>query len=81
MATTTMVRMMQSTAAASQGSLLTVARGRALAGRRARVDHLDRSSSWEPVLRNAAILEHQNSVHAAHQPELVRYDEGSAAFG
>src|SRR5215210_4588396 len=33
------------------------------------------------VLSDAAVLDHEDPVHAAHQPELVRDDEGGAAPG
>src|SRR5918997_1958978 len=32
------------------------------------------------VLRDAAVLDHEDPVHAAHQPELVGYDEGGASL-
>src|ERR687893_3179520 len=31
-------------------------------------------------LRDAAVLDHEDPVHAAHQPELVGYDEGGASL-
>src|ERR671917_1268709 len=31
-------------------------------------------------LRDAAVFDHEDPVHAAHQPELVGYDEGGAAL-
>src|SRR3712207_4106751 len=33
------------------------------------------------VLRDPAVLDHEDPVHAAYQPELVGYDEGGAAPG
>src|SRR5215204_7038083 len=33
------------------------------------------------VLRDAAVLDHEDPIYVAHQPELVGYDEGGAAPG
>src|ERR687898_120891 len=82
MATTTMVRMMQSTSSSLKDPSSRLHAVALLQGVEPGVEALRGQELFVgAVLRDAAILEHQDSVHAAHEPELVRYDEGSAAFG
>src|SRR5918994_4597569 len=82
MATTTMVRMMQSTSSSLKDPSSRLHAVALLQSVEPGVEALRGQELFVgAVLRDAAILEHQDSVHVAHEPELVRYDEGSAAFG
>src|ERR671910_208555 len=82
MATTAMVRMMQSTSSSLMASSSWLYGVAFLQGVEPGVEAaLGQELLVGAVLRDAAVLDHEDPVHAAHQPELVGYDEGCAVPG
>src|SRR5918998_886281 len=82
MATTTMVRTMQSISSSLKNFSSRLYGIALLQGVEPRVQAVGGQKLLVgAVLCYAAVLDHEDPLHAAHQPELVCNDEGGAALG